>query len=410
MPTRVSEEKRARDEEAAQQRMEQNGRSILTMWIVGHMIQQHRCDFHLAKECYPIKAVFSTFTNLAESGIEFDEFDLQFLRDFEEGFKREYIKNNVQFQEGVNCRELWKRFLEAFWTSDGFARFEGKFVAKIVLPFFKKPDGAMLTISDNLFLLDKLTKFLKNLSMGPTLPQQMSTFYASSGLTNREKTELLCSEKKQSCLKHQLKITSAKLTRANDQLKEQTMRGDFLQSLLEREQSHLRKILEQIASLESELDAYKKALKKYRDARPAECIICQSLYTTQTSMKKTSCCGTIICDQCYDQLKMHTQQDNPICPQCRKKTRQDKTLVPIIDCDPGAPRIDVRNVETTFDLDVSHQSAIDGPEIGSIPKPLRPPSIYAQLMDSQARAVGGGGAEMSKSLQKLDQPVARADS
>lgn len=261
MPTRVSEEKRARDEEAAQKRMEENGRSILTMWIVGHMILQHRWDFHLAKECYPIMAVFSIFTNLAESGIEFDEFNLQFLRDFEEGFKREYIKNNVQFQEGVNCRELWKMFLEAFWTSDGFARFEAKFAAKIVLPFFKKPDGAMLTLSDKLFLLDKLTKFLKNLSMGPTLPQQMSTFYASSGLTDREKERLLCSEKKQSCLKHQLKITSAKLTRANDQLKEQTRRGDFLQSLLEREQSHLRKILEQIASLESELDAYKKALK-----------------------------------------------------------------------------------------------------------------------------------------------------
>ena len=192
IPTRdLSEEKRAREEEAAQQRMEQNGRSILTMWIIGHIIQHHLKDFSLTVKCYGIIAVFSTFTNLAESGIQFDEFDLQFLCDFELKFKWEYLTNNDQFQEGLNCRDLWKRFLEAFWKSDGFARFEEKFAAKIVLPSFKKPDGAMLTISDNLYLLEKLTKYLKYLSMHPTLKQLMSRFYLSSGLSYYEKAKLL---------------------------------------------------------------------------------------------------------------------------------------------------------------------------------------------------------------------------
>ena len=49
VPTRDSEEKREREEEAAQQRMEQNGRSILTMFMIGYMIQRNRWDFHLAK-------------------------------------------------------------------------------------------------------------------------------------------------------------------------------------------------------------------------------------------------------------------------------------------------------------------------------------------------------------------------
>ena len=80
VPNRDKEEKRAREEDAAKQRMEVNGRSILTMWIIGHMIQQNRHDFRLANDCNSIIAVFSTFTNLAESGIQFDDSDQQFLR------------------------------------------------------------------------------------------------------------------------------------------------------------------------------------------------------------------------------------------------------------------------------------------------------------------------------------------
>lgn len=411
VPTHESEAKRAQEEDAAEQRLMENGRSILTMWILGFMIQENRHDFQLTKECLQLIATFSNFTNLAESGIEFDEADKQFLRDFAEDYKSNHLTNNLEFHEDFNCRDLWKTFLKTFWTSDRFLRFEAKFAPKLVLLFFKRDDGATLMLSDNLFLLDKLTKFLKELSMLPTLTQRMSSFYTSSGLTVIEKAKLLFSGKQEDHMKHQLKIASAKLTRANDQLKEATKRGDFLQPLLEREQMQSKDLLEQIASLQSELDAHKIVLRKYLDARPAECIICQTLYTTKTSMKKTSCCGTIICDSCYEDLKRHTQQDNPKCPNCRNCTRQNDTLVPILDCDPNTRRLEVCDAETTTDPEDFLEAQIGGPEIEPIltPKPSRPPSIYAQLMDSQARAGGGGGAAMSKPHHRRDPPAARAD-
>ena len=411
IPTHESEAKRAQEEDAAEQRLMENGQSILTMWILGFMIQENRRDFQLTKECLQIIATFSNFTNLAESGIEFDEADMQFLRDFAEDYKSNYLTNNLEFHEDFNCRDLWKRSLKTFWTSDRFLRFEAKFAPKLVLPYFKRDDGATLVLSDNLFLLDKLTKFLKELSMLPTLAQRMSSFYDSSGLTAIEKAKLLWSGRQEDHMNHQLKIASAKLKTANDALKEAKERGDFLQPLLEREQVQSKDLLEQIASLQSEFDAHKIALRKYLDARPAECIICQTLYTNKTSMKSTSCCSTIICDSCYEDLKRHTQRDNPNCPQCRNKTRQDNTLVRIPDSHPTIRRLEVCDAETTTDQDVFLEAQIGGPEIEPIPtlKPSRPSSIYAQLMDGQARAGGGGGAAMSKPHHRRDPPSARGD-
>lgn len=412
VPTRESEDKRAREEDAARQRLEENGRSILTMWMLGFMIQENHRDFQLTKECIMIISTFSNFTNQTGSGLDLTEVDMQFLRDFAEEFKCEYLHNNVEVHEGINCRDLWKqRFLQSFWKSRGFLRFEAKFAPKLVLPFFKRDDGATLVLSDNLFLLDKLTKFLKELSMLPTLTQRMSSFYASSCLTAIEKAKLLFSGRKEDHMKHQLEIVRRKLEITNDALKDANKRGDFLQMYLEREQVQSKDFLEKIDELQQEVDALAIALRKYRDARPAECIICRTLYTTKTSMKKTSCCGTIICDSCYENLKMHTQRDNPNCPQCRNGTRQNATLVPILDYDPNTRRLEVRDAETTTDPDVFLEAQIGGPEIDPIltPKPSRPPSIYAQIMDVQARDAAGGGAAMSKPHHRRDPPGARAD-
>jgi hypothetical protein len=335
---------------------------------------------------------------------------MQILRDFAEEIKREYLHNNVEVHWGFNCRDLWKSFLQAYWTSDGFLRFEAKFALKLILPSFKRDDGAILMLSDNLFLLEKLTKFLKELSMLPTLAQRMSSFYASSGLTAIEKAKLLFSGRQEDHMKHQLKIANMKLTCANDALKEATKRSDFLQPLLEREQVQSKDLLEQIASLQSELDAHKTALRKYLDARPAECIICQTLYTNKTSMKSTSCCGTIICDSCYEDLKRHTRQDNPRCPQCRNCTRQNDTLVRILDSHPTIRRLEVCDAETTTDPEVFLEAQIGGPEIEPIPKPSRPPSIYAQLLGDQApAAAGGGGAARPNPPHRRGPPAARRD-
>jgi len=398
VPTRDSEEKRAREEEAAQQRMEQNGRSILTMWIIGHMIQQHRWNFYLAKECYPVIAVFSTFTNLAESGIQFDEFDLQFLRDFEEEFKREYLTNNVQFQDGSSCRDLWKRFLEAFWVSDGFARFEAKFAAKIVLPSFKKPDGAMLTISDNLFLLETLTKFLKHLSMRPTLTQQMSSFYASSGLTDREKAHLLYARKKEDHLKHQLALKSNKLSFSERKLKEEQQRTNFLQAMLDREQENMRRLIEENESMQQELDALKLAIERARNIKVAMCPVCMTLDNGRCGMKLTPCCGQPLCESCFNQTKT-PQRPNPPCPNCRRSIQNG--LVPITDSHPIYQRVEPKRticVETMVDPADFLESAIGGPAIDPIPKPARKPSIYGNLLGcvKEKPSAGGGGAAMPK--------------
>jgi hypothetical protein len=383
------------------------------MWILGFMIQENHRNFQLTKECMIIISTFSNFTNQTGSGLDLTEDDMQILRDFAEEIKREYFHNNVEVHEGFNCRDLWKQFLQAYWTSDGFLRFEAKFAPKLVLPFFKRDDGATLVLSDNLFLLDKLTKFLKELSMLPTLAQRMSSFYASSGLTAIEKAKMLFSGRQEDHMKHQLKIAAMKLKAVNDALKEATERGDFLQKLLERDQVQSKDLLEQIASLQSELDAHKIALRKYLDARPAECIICQTLYTTKTSMKKTSCCGTIVCDSCYEDLKRHMRQDNPKCPNCRNCTRQHDTLVPILDCDPNTRRLEVCDAGTTTDQDVSLEAQIGGSEIEPIltPKPSRPPSIYEQLLRAGQDCAGGGGGVVvrPKPHHRRDPPAARAD-
>lgn len=398
VPTRDSEQKRAREEEAAQQRMEQNGRSILTMWIIAHMIQQHRWDFHLAKECYPVIAVFSTFTNLTEIGIRFEELDLEFLRVFDEEFKREYLRNNVEFQEGTNCRELWQRFIESFWTSDGFMRFEAKFAAKIVLPSFKKPDGAMLTLSDNLFFLDKLTKFLKHLSMRTTLTQQMSSFYESSGLMEREKTQLLYAGKKEDHFKHQLKIKDFKLTDYERKINQEQQRTRCLQARLDREQEDTRRLIEQIQSMQDELDALKLAFQRAGNIKIVTCPVCLTQDNGRCGMKITLC-GHPLCESCFETMKMSQQRQTPNCPTCRKPISGG--LGPITDSHPNFLRVEPRKmvcVQTMFDPADFLEAAIGGPEIDPIPKPARKPSIYAQLLESvkEKPCAGGGGAAMPK--------------
>jgi hypothetical protein len=410
VPTRDSEEKRAREEEAAQQRMEENGRSILTMWIIGHMIQQHRWNFHLAKECYPIIAVFSTFTNLAESGIQFDEFDLQFLRDFEEKFKWEYLTNNFQFQEELNCRELWKRFLKAFCTSEGFARFEAKFAAKIVLPSFWKKDGAMLTLSDNLFFLDKLTKFLKHLSMRPTLTQQMSSFYALSGLTECEKTQVLYCGKKKDHFKHQLKLKDSKLATYERKLKEEQQMTKSLQTMLEQEQQDMSRLIKQNTIIQQELDALRLAVERADNVRVATCLVCMSQDDGKSGIKLTPCCGHPLCVSCFENIKKTQKRQNPNCPNCRLPIQIDLTL--ITDNHPIYRRVEPKRmicVETMVDPADFLEAAIGGPAIDPIPKPTRkPPSIYAQLLclssssKEKHRAGGSSAARPGDFVEEVD--------
>ena len=398
VPTRDSEEKRAREEEAAVQRMDENGRSILTMWIIGHMIQRHHSDFQIGKKCYSIIAVFSKLTNLSESGIQFDEADLEFLGNFEEEYKLKYLRNNVQFQEELNCRELWKRFLEAFWISDGFARFEAKFAAKIVLPSFKKLDGAMLTLSDNLFFLEKLTKFLKHLSMRPTLTQQMSSFYASSGLTEREKTQLLYVGKKEDHLKHQLMIKGSKLTDCERKLKEEQQRTKSLQAMLDREQDQMRQMIEKTETIQHELEALKLAFERAGNVKIATCPVCMMPDNGRCGMK-LALCGHPLCESCFETIKRTQQRENPSCPTCRKPIQNG--LGPITDSHPCFLRVEPRKmvcVATMVDPADFLEAEIGGPAIDPIPKPAWKPSIYAQLLGSvkEKPCAGGGGAAMPK--------------
>ena len=410
--THKSEAKRAQEEEAAEQRLMENGRSILTMWMLGFMIQENHRNFHLTKECKNVIEKFSSFTNQTGFGIDLTEDDMQILRDFAEEIKREYFHNNVEVHEGFNCRDLWKSFLQAYWTSDGFLRFEAKFAPKLVLPFFKRDDGATLVISDNLFHLDKLTKFLKELSMLPTLTQRMSSFYASSGLTVIEKEKLLFSGKQEDHMNHQLKIANMKRKAANDALKEAKEKDEFMQMLYGRMRVQNLDYVDQIDSMQKEIKALKIAIEKLNCDSLPMCNSCTDLYIGKSSpLKITSCCGNLLCSSCFDQIKKinHARHgDTPPCPCCRAPVI---CLVPIIDDHPTIRNIGRKlkaNAETTTDPDVFLESAIGGPEIEPILKPSRPPSIYAQLLDSQARAGGGGGAARPNPPQQRGPPAARA--
>lgn len=418
VPTRESEAKLAREEDAAHQRLNENGRSILTMWMLGHVIQHNRQDFQLSKESITIIATFGNFTNLTGSGLDLTEDDMQILRDFAEEIKREYTHNNVEVHEGVFCRDLWKSFLQAYWISDGFLRFEAKFAPKLVLPFFKRDDGATLVLSDNLFLLDKLTKFLKELSMLPTLYQLMSGFYSSPGFTAIEKALMLFSEIKEERMNHQLKIASAKLKAANDALKEAKEKDEFLQMLYEKMRDQNRDYADQIDSMQKEIKALGIAIEKWSCDSLPMCNACTDLYIDKSSpVKITSCCGNLLCTYCFDQIKKINYAhhgDTPPCPSCRAPVI---CLVPITGDHPNIRNVGRKlkaNAETSFDPNVFLEAQIGGPEIEPIPKPSRPPSIYAQLLGDQlfggqARAGGGGGAARLNPPYRRGPQAARGD-
>ena len=418
VPTRESEAKLAREEDAAEQRLNENGRSILTVWMIGHVIQHNRQDFQLSKESITIIATFGSFTNQTGSGLDLTEDDMQILRDFAEKIKREYFHNNVGVHEGFNCRDLWKSFLQAYWTSDGFLRFEAKFAPKLVLPFFKRDDGATLVLSDNLFLLDKLTKFLKEISMLPTLPQRMSSFYASSGLNVNEKAKMLFSGRQEDHMKHQLKIAAMKLTHANDELKDAKENTVFLQMLYEKTRVQNQNFAEQIHSMQIEISASKIAIEKLRCDSFPMCNVCNELYIGRSSLLKiVGCCGNLLCSSCFDQIKKINYAhhgDTPPCPSCRAPVI---CLVPIIDDHPTIRNVGRKlkaNAETTTDPEAFLEAHIGGLEIEPIPKPSRPPSIYAQLLQDQlsaggGAAGGGGGAARPNPHHRRDPPAARAD-
>lgn len=410
--TRESEDKRAREEDAAYQRLEENGRSIIIMWFLGFMIQENHRNFQLTKECMIIISTFSNFTNQTGSGLDLTEDDMQIIHNFAKEFKREYLRNNVGVHQGINCRDLWNAFLQAFWTSDGFLHFEAKFARNLVLPYFKRDDGATLVLSDNLFLLDKLTKFLKELLMLPTLTQRMSSFYTSSGLTVIEKAKLLFSGKQEDHMKHQLKIANMKLNAANDALKEAKDKEEFTQMLYRRMRDQNLDYVDQIDSMQKEIKALKIAIEKLNCDSLPMCNSCTDLYIGKSSpLKITSCCGNLLCSSCFDQIKKinHARHgDTPPCPCCRAPVEK---LVPIIDDHPTIRNVTPKkkvDAGTSFDPDVFLESAIGGSEIEPIPKPSRQHSIYAQLLDGPARAGGGGGAARPNPPQQRGPPAARA--
>jgi len=416
------------EQQLAAERATENGRVIFTMWLIVNLIERSFRDFHLTDTCKLILAKFSNLTYLDDMKISFDQADNDFLDIFANEFKHQYLSNNVEHHE-TPCRELWKSYFTKLWRSSNFLKIEMKFATMIVLPRVTMHDGNIFSISDNLRLFEELTKFMKAIELKPSSTQRFISIYNSAGLTGPEKDNLLFSGKKIADIKHQKDVLAGKLTKAKETVKQASFnladerkRGNFLQQLLEREQEQSKDFIEKINELQKEVDALVIALKKYLDARPAECIICQTLYTSKTSMKSTSCCGTIICDSCYEDLKRHTQQDNPRCPTCRGNTRQDLELVRIPDSHPTIRRLQVCDAETTTDPEDFLAAVIGGPEFELFPipipnqKPSYPLSIYAQLLGDQrsdgqacAGGGGGGGGAMSKPNHRRDPPAARGD-
>ena len=61
------------------ERTVQNGRSILSMWLIARLIVKNPQDFFIQKTCKIILAKFKKFTNLCEKSLSFDEQDQIFL-------------------------------------------------------------------------------------------------------------------------------------------------------------------------------------------------------------------------------------------------------------------------------------------------------------------------------------------
>ena len=376
--------------EISSERTVQNGRSILTLWLITRLISRYPQDFFIQKTCKIILANFKKFTNLAEKSLSFDEQDQVFLNKFTQDFKGACVSFNMVRHQS-DSKKMWEAFFTELWMSTGFMEFEQKYAGSIVIPEVKMEDGNMLSISDKLyFFFEDLCIFSKELKLCPSETQLISSLYDSSGLTPSEKDKLLRDSKKIAEMKHQKDKLAAKLTAAQSAIQldrqffkthqEEARREKIMfQQLLDFQTSKNTELEARIAELTLELEGCKQELgKQSLDGIPI-CHICQE-YVIGSQSKLLSCCGYPIHTKCFENLCVAHHQNPPPCPQCRQR---DFQLCPLTRNHPLL-RQHAAKVKQDFTASVCEADFLEGVIGGDKIEPILPterkPSIYEQIV------------------------------
>ena len=313
------------------ERTVQNGRSILSMWLIARLIVKNPQDFFIQKTCKIILAKFKKFTNLCEKSLSFDEQDQIFLDKFTQDFKGAYMSINMVRHQS-DSKKMWEAFFTELWMSREFIEFEQKYAGNILIPEAIMDDRNILSISDKLFFFEELYIFSKELKLGPSETQLISSLYDSSGLTPSEKDKILRDSKKMAEIKHQKDKLAAKLTAAESAIQSDRQFFKTHQEEARREKVMFQQLLDfqhvknaeleaRIAELTLELEGCKQELgKQGLDGIPI-CHICQE-YVIGSQSKLLSCCGYPIHTKCFENLRVAHHQNPPPCPQCRQREFQ----------------------------------------------------------------------------------------
>jgi hypothetical protein len=381
--------------EISSERTVQNGRTILTLWLITRLIARNPQDFFIQKRYKIILEKFKKFTNLAEKSLSFDEQDQVFLDKFTQDFKGFCVSFNM-VRHQFDSKTMWKDFFAELWMSTGFMKFEQKYAGSIVIPEVKMEDGNMLSISDKLyFFFEDLCIFSKELKLGPSETQLISSLYDSSGLTPSEKDNLLRNSKKMSEMKHQKDKLAAKLTAAESAIQrnwsifrahQDEARGVkvMLQQLLNFQTSKNTELEARIAELTLELEGCKQELgKQGLDGIPI-CHICQE-YVIGSQSKLLSCCGYPIHAKCFETYSTSIYPNPLTCPHCRKI---DFQLCPLTGNHPLL-RQHAAKVKQDFTTSVCEADFLEGVIGGDKIEPILPKERKLSIYELMVR---GGAA------------------
>ena len=389
----------------------QNGRSIITMWLSTRLISRNLSDFYLQKTCKLILAKFKKFTNLGEKKLSFDEEDQVFLDKFIQDFKGACISFNM-VRHHSDSGKMWEAFFTELWESRGFVEFEQRYAGIILIPRAIMDDGNSLSISDNLFLLEELCSFSRELKLAPSETQLISGLYDLSGLTAPEKDKLLRDGKKIKDYQNQKDKIAAKLTAAESAIEahnrffrnqQETSKQEkaMFQRLLDFQHSKNADLEAKIDELKMNLEAVKQELGKQGvDAMPI-CHICQEVTTVSSQTKLLSCCGYPIHAKCFENMCIAHPHHRPPCPQCRERREERYQFTPLTRNHPLL-RHQTAKEKKDFSISICEadflEGVIGGDKIEPILKEDRKLSIYDQLVRSSSLPkrdkphAGGGGA------------------
>jgi hypothetical protein len=317
-----------------QQRAIVNIRAVLTVWLLVYSNTIFPYDFLIPKKNSKILAIFAPFTNLADQTVNLQGEELNVLQDL-----RRFI---------LTEKPDWKDFFPRFWESEDFLQFERKFAERLVIPSVLTTDCNFLSIVDNMELFPKLCKFANELRQRPTLSQQVSQKFQSTGFSAEETKELLMKTKRCDDAERDKNVFAKKCTALKSKQDAMVIELQAVGKILKSKDNVLAKLTEEIQisrkthkqlfekrdgrtpltvemeemnlriqELEEELAACKHQLgKQCLDEIPI-CAICMCVFSDLSETKTAFCCGQPIHKSCGIN---HIKNFGRKCPYCRSNS------------------------------------------------------------------------------------------